>query len=146
MATLNEILQRPDLIATRQRIYAAYARLAEVSRRLSNNRRSLEHRLNTRYDAKHDATIEQLADMPEQREFNEIQQQYNALCREYVLAKNQACLEANLPPAECIGDVAIGYNLSCTRCGHNWMPRGLTIPKFCPQCNSPYWDKPRKSS
>jgi predicted Zn-ribbon and HTH transcriptional regulator len=28
----------------------------------------------------------------------------------------------------------------CTRCGHKWIPR-TRKPKYCPGCNSPYWDK-----
>lgn len=34
----------------------------------------------------------------------------------------------------------------CTRCGHTWRPRTpLTarIPKVCPSCKSPYWDRER---
>ena len=34
----------------------------------------------------------------------------------------------------------------CTRCGHRWRPRTpLTerIPKVCPKCKSPYWDRER---
>ncbi|MCK9599444.1 MAG: hypothetical protein PHG35_09330 [Dehalococcoidales bacterium] len=34
--------------------------------------------------------------------------------------------------------------LHCQRCLHNWKPRGDTAPKFCPKCNSPYWDSPRR--
>ena len=30
----------------------------------------------------------------------------------------------------------------CRRCGHSWIPR-KEIVKFCPNCNSPYWNKPR---
>ena len=33
--------------------------------------------------------------------------------------------------------------LTCTRCGRRWEMRGNTPPKFCPGCNSPYWDKPK---
>lgn len=32
----------------------------------------------------------------------------------------------------------------CLRCGHIWIPRTDNKPKFCPKCNSPYWDRPRK--
>jgi len=31
--------------------------------------------------------------------------------------------------------------LKCIRCGHKWIPRSSNIPKVCPKCNSPYWDK-----
>jgi hypothetical protein len=35
-------------------------------------------------------------------------------------------------------------DLTCTRCGHSWYPRNPSVkPKYCPKCNSPYWDKPR---
>ena len=34
----------------------------------------------------------------------------------------------------------------CCRCGHVWRPRNIRIaPERCPKCNSPYWDKPRKT-
>jgi len=33
--------------------------------------------------------------------------------------------------------------LSCTRCGHTWHPRTPQLPKVCPLCKSPYWDKER---
>jgi len=35
-----------------------------------------------------------------------------------------------------------GYR--CERCGHEWVPRGNEIPRVCPKCKSPYWDKPKK--
>lgn len=35
--------------------------------------------------------------------------------------------------------------LTCTRCQHTWHPRQPQPPKFCPQCRSPYWDKPRRN-
>lgn len=34
----------------------------------------------------------------------------------------------------------------CTRCGHTWRPRTpltVRIPKVCPRCKSPYWDRER---
>jgi len=35
--------------------------------------------------------------------------------------------------------------LSCLRCDHLWYPRNPNNqPKFCPRCNSPYWNKLRK--
>lgn len=37
-----------------------------------------------------------------------------------------------------------GYK--CDRCGHEWLRRGHDDPKVCPQCKSPYWNIPRKSS
>ena len=30
----------------------------------------------------------------------------------------------------------------CIRCGHTWYPRSPKKPRWCPKCNSPYWDKP----
>lgn len=33
----------------------------------------------------------------------------------------------------------------CTRCKHEWYPRGKEPPKTCPKCRSPYWDMARKS-
>ena len=32
----------------------------------------------------------------------------------------------------------------CTRCNHEWYPRGGDKPKTCPKCRSPYWDVERK--
>lgn len=34
--------------------------------------------------------------------------------------------------------------LKCLRCGHEWTPRKATLPRTCPNCGSPYWDRPRK--
>ena len=36
----------------------------------------------------------------------------------------------------------------CERCSHRWDPRGgaRIEPGICPQCPSPYWNKPRKLS
>jgi hypothetical protein len=33
----------------------------------------------------------------------------------------------------------------CERCGHQWVPRGKTLPTVCsnPACKSPAWNKPR---
>ena len=33
----------------------------------------------------------------------------------------------------------------CKRCGHTWHPRSVKEPKICPKCNSPYWNKERRS-
>jgi len=33
--------------------------------------------------------------------------------------------------------------LHCLRCGYDWLPRKTTLPQHCPDCNSPYWSKPR---
>lgn len=33
----------------------------------------------------------------------------------------------------------------CFRCGHEWRPKKMGIPKVCPKCKSPYWDRPKNS-
>lgn len=39
----------------------------------------------------------------------------------------------------------------CERCEHDWLPRkvdasgNVVPPKNCPKCNSPSWNKPRRS-
>jgi len=35
---------------------------------------------------------------------------------------------------------------TCERCGHKWLPRREEKPRVCPNCNSPYWDRPRQNS
>jgi len=30
---------------------------------------------------------------------------------------------------------------TCLRCKHSWIPRTDNIPKICPKCRSPYWDR-----
>jgi len=33
----------------------------------------------------------------------------------------------------------------CERCGHKWVSRNnKNNPVVCPNCKSPYWDKPRR--
>jgi len=34
----------------------------------------------------------------------------------------------------------------CYRCYHSWNRRKKQLPKICPKCKSPYWNKPRKES
>ncbi len=34
--------------------------------------------------------------------------------------------------------------LFCNRCYHHWEKRKEGIPKYCPKCKSPYWNKKRK--
>lgn len=34
-------------------------------------------------------------------------------------------------------------NHTCLRCGHKWIPRKL-VTKVCPECKTPYWDKPKE--
>lgn len=32
----------------------------------------------------------------------------------------------------------------CYRCDHAWRPQNIDhIPKVCPKCKSPYWDRPK---
>ena len=33
----------------------------------------------------------------------------------------------------------------CLRCGHDWIGRIATKPLRCPQCKTPYWDRPRQA-
>lgn len=33
--------------------------------------------------------------------------------------------------------------LKCLRCGHYWYPKRPALPKVCPKCKSPYWNKPK---
>lgn len=33
--------------------------------------------------------------------------------------------------------------VTCLRCGWIWTPR-VDNPRWCPKCNSPYWNKPRQ--
>ena len=35
--------------------------------------------------------------------------------------------------------------LNCLRCEYSWYPRTPKLPKVCPKCKSPYWNKERKS-
>jgi hypothetical protein len=42
----------------------------------------------------------------------------------------------------------------CLRCGHEWLPRkpltgeerpeGRGLPRICPKCKSPYWDREKQ--
>ena len=32
--------------------------------------------------------------------------------------------------------------LTCKRCGYKWIPK-VAMPTLCPNCRSPYWNKPR---
>lgn len=32
----------------------------------------------------------------------------------------------------------------CYRCNYEWKPNNMNkLPRVCPKCKSPYWDKPR---
>jgi hypothetical protein len=33
---------------------------------------------------------------------------------------------------------------TCLRCQYTWWPRRPTKPLRCPECKSPYWDRPRR--
>ena len=60
----------------------------------------------------------------------------------------------------CEGNIAGGLNIGmtislsmtkiklpylfCKRCFHQWIPRSQELPKVCPHCNSPYWNKERR--
>ena len=48
--------------------------------------------------------------------------------------------------ADLIGSNVLDPALTCLRCGHNWLQRFDRLPKNCPRCNSPYWDRPRSKS
>lgn len=45
------------------------------------------------------------------------------------------------PPPQLVIQVR---TLACTRCHHQWYPRSPDLPRVCPTCKSPYWDRPRK--
>ena len=32
---------------------------------------------------------------------------------------------------------------NCLRCGFEWYPRSTKRPTVCPECKSPYYDKPK---
>ena len=36
------------------------------------------------------------------------------------------------------------YFSKCERCKHSWKRRSEAIPKVCPKCKSPYWNKARR--
>lgn len=48
------------------------------------------------------------------------------------------------------------WEYNCLRCGHAWFPRspvaadaaipGEAIPRVCPKCKSPYWNRPKRSA
>jgi len=33
----------------------------------------------------------------------------------------------------------------CLRCEHEWHPRKDKQPIVCPECKSPYWNKPKEA-
>ncbi len=46
------------------------------------------------------------------------------------------------------------WGFRCLRCEHEWLPRktlqgddppeGDQVPRVCPRCKSPYWNRPRR--
>lgn len=54
---------------------------------------------------------------------------------------------ALIPPSAYTGSCprcGLGYNLlMCTRCGNVWRRRGTGLPRVCPECKSPYWNRER---
>jgi predicted Zn-ribbon and HTH transcriptional regulator len=36
-----------------------------------------------------------------------------------------------------------GETYVCKRCGHVWIGRKDTLPRVCPKCKSPYWNRNR---
>jgi hypothetical protein len=34
----------------------------------------------------------------------------------------------------------------CKRCNHSWFPRSENVPRYCPKCNSPYWNQERRNT
>ena len=63
--------------------------------------------------------------------------------KEYCTQNNGDCLTCSLVnyARDCRNMPLIFAH--CKRCEHEWMPR-TNHPKFCPHCNSPYWDKPKR--
>lgn len=41
-------------------------------------------------------------------------------------------------------DEIIIPKLFCLRCEKTWAPRINKLPKYCPKCKSPYWNKSRR--
>ena len=41
----------------------------------------------------------------------------------------------------------IRKGFKCGRCEHEWVPNNINTPPIvCPNCKSPYWNKPRKNN
>lgn len=38
---------------------------------------------------------------------------------------------------------SISRIMRCSRCMHAWWPKGNVVPKVCPRCKSPYWNRVR---
>jgi hypothetical protein len=45
-------------------------------------------------------------------------------------------------------DTMVLHKLTCKRCNppHSWFPKTENLPKKCPKCGSPYWNKERKDA
>lgn len=41
-------------------------------------------------------------------------------------------------------DHMVLHQHTCLRCQYAWWPRRPTKPQRCPECKSPYWDRPRR--
>ncbi len=37
------------------------------------------------------------------------------------------------------------YECQCERCNHKWITRSEELPIVCPNCKSPYWNKPKQN-
>lgn len=45
-----------------------------------------------------------------------------------------------------MSQIKISVNgFKCERCKYEWIPRKKDYPRVCPNCKSPYWDKPRQN-
>jgi len=56
-----------------------------------------------------------------------------------------------LPPGRRLGLSAAEYSAGergfiCERCKHEWIGRLPGDPVVCPQCKSPYWNRPRQET
>lgn len=53
-------------------------------------------------------------------------------------------LKENMPKKqECGANVNLIGN-KCYRCEHEWLPYDKDVlPRVCPKCKSPYWDRPK---
>jgi len=41
-----------------------------------------------------------------------------------------------------MSSILINPILECNRCHNTWWRRKKELPKYCPACNSPYWNRP----
>jgi rubrerythrin len=54
------------------------------------------------------------------------------------------CGEVNAHNVGMLINDGLRMTLMCRRCQYKWRVRGETAPKFCPGCNSPYWNRERR--